>query len=469
MRSRPESPAERDRWPMRNRANAHPFDALVFIPNCDKIVPGMLMAALRLNLPSIFVSGGPMMPGRLADGTKTTYSSGYEFIPKLEQGLCSEEEAMDVENNTCPGCGSCAGMFTANSMNCLTEIIGMGLPGNGTIPAVHAARIRLAKQAGMQIMALLEQDLRPRDIVTEKALKNALHADMALGCSTNTALHLPAIAHEAGLTIDFNEINAISKETPHIVKLAPAGADCLVDLHQAGGLSAVMKDLASYGLFDTSLITCTGKTIAENIKNAKVYDRNVIRDREHAYSPDGGLAILWGNIAPDGAVVKKGAVLPEMMVHEGPARVFDSEEDCITALNSGKIQAGDVIVIRYEGPKGGPGMREMLAPTATLAGLGLDNSVALITDGRFSGASRGAAIGHISPEAAAGGPIGLIEEGDLIRVDIPNNTLELLVDEATLAQRRKTFVPKQKEVAPGYLRRYQRLVTSANTGAVFED
>ena len=450
-------------------ANAHPFDALVFIPNCDKIVPGMLMAALRLNLPSIFVSGGPMMPGRLADGTKTTYSSGYEFIPKLEQGLCSEEEAMDVENNTCPGCGSCAGMFTANSMNCLTEIFGMGLPGNGTIPAVHAARIRLAKQAGMQIMALLEQDLRPRDIVTEKALKNALHADMALGCSTNTALHLPAIAHEAGLTIDFNEINAISKETPHIVKLAPAGADCLVDLHQAGGLSAVMKDLASYGLFDTSLITCTGKTIAENIKNAKVYDRNVIRDREHAYSPDGGLAILWGNIAPDGAVVKKGAVLPEMMVHEGPARVFDSEEDCITALNSGKIQAGDVIVIRYEGPKGGPGMREMLAPTATLAGLGLDNSVALITDGRFSGASRGAAIGHISPEAAAGGPIGLIEEGDLIRVDIPNNTLELLVDEATLAQRRKTFVPKQKEVAPGYLRRYQRLVTSANTGAVFED
>ena len=450
-------------------ANAHPFDALVFIPNCDKIVPGMLMAALRLNLPSIFVSGGPMMPGRLADGTKTTYSSGYEFIPKLEQGLCSEEEAMDVENNTCPGCGSCAGMFTANSMNCLTEIIGMGLPGNGTIPAVHAARIRLAKQAGMQIMALLEQDLRPRDIVTEKALKNALHADMALGCSTNTALHLPAIAHEAGLTIDFNEINAISKETPHIVKLAPAGADCLVDLHQAGGLSAVMKDLASYGLFDTSLITCTGKTIAENIKNAKDYDRNVIRDREHAYSPDGGLAILWGNIAPDGAVVKKGAVLPEMMVHEGPARVFDSEEDCITALNSGKIQAGDVIVIRYEGPKGGPGMREMLAPTATLAGLGLDNSVALITDGRFSGASRGAAIGHISPEAAAGGPIGLIEEGDLIRVDIPNNTLELLVDEATLAQRRKTFVPKQKEVAPGYLRRYQRLVTSANTGAVFED
>ena len=450
-------------------ANAHPFDALVFIPNCDKIVPGMLMAALRLNLPSIFVSGGPMMPGRLAEGTKTTYSSGYEFIPKLEQGLCSEEEAMDVENNTCPGCGSCAGMFTANSMNCLTEIIGMGLPGNGTIPAVHAARIRLAKQAGMQIMALLEQDLRPRDIVTEKALKNALHADMALGCSTNTALHLPAIAHEAGLTIDFNEINAISKETPHIVKLAPAGADCLVDLHQAGGLSAVMKDLASYGLFDTSLITCTGKTIAENIKNAKVYDRNVIRDREHAYSPDGGLAILWGNIAPDGAVVKKGAVLPEMMVHEGPARVFDSEEDCITALNSGKIQAGDVIVIRYEGPKGGPGMREMLAPTATLAGLGLDNSVALITDGRFSGASRGAAIGHISPEAAAGGPIGLIEEGDLIRVDIPNNTLELLVDEATLAQRRKTFVPKQKEVAPGYLRRYQRLVTSANTGAVFED
>lgn len=450
-------------------ANAHPFDALVFIPNCDKIVPGMLMAALRLNLPSIFVSGGPMLPGKLANGRTVTLSNAYEFVPQLERGDFSKEEEMNVENNTCPGCGSCAGMFTANSMNCLTEIIGMGLPGNGTIPAIHAGRIRLAKEAGMQIMDLLEKDIRPRDIVTEKSLQNALHADMTLGCSTNTALHLPAIAHEAGLTVDFNEINRISKETPHLVKLAPAGPDCLVDLHEAGGLPAVMKDLASYGLFDTSLITCTGKTIAENIKDAKVLNRDIIRDREHAYSPDGGLAVLWGNIAPDGAIVKKGAVLPEMLVHEGPARVFESEEACIDALTEGKIKPGDVIVIRYEGPKGGPGMREMLAPTATLAGLGLDSSVALITDGRFSGASRGASIGHISPEAAAGGPIGLIEEGDIIAIDMNNNTLNVKVDEATLAKRRETFVPKVKEVAPGYLKRYQKLVTSANTGAVFMD
>ena len=450
-------------------AKAHPFDALVFIPNCDKIVPGMLMASLRLNLPSIFVSGGPMMPGKLMDGAKTTYSNGYEFIPKLEQGLCTQEEAMDVENNTCPGCGSCAGMFTANSMNCLTEIIGMGLPGNGTIPAVHAGRIRLAKEAGMKIMEILEKDLRPRDIITEKSLKNALHADMALGCSTNTALHLPAIAHEAGLTINFEDINKISKETPHLVKLAPAGADCLVDLDEAGGLSALMKELESYGLFDTSLITCTCRTVAENIKNAKVRNRDVIRSRETAYSPDGGLAVLWGNIAPDGAIVKKGAVLPEMIVHKGPARVFDSEEDCIEAMTAGKIVSGDVIVIRYEGPKGGPGMREMLAPTATLAGLGLDKSVALITDGRFSGASRGAAIGHISPEAAAGGPIGLIEEGDIISIDMNNNTLNVEVDETVLAKRRENFRPVVKDVPNGYLRRYRELVTSANTGAVFRD
>lgn len=450
-------------------ANAHPFDALVFIPNCDKIVPGMLMAAMRLNIPSIFVSGGPMMPGKLMDGSKTTYSSGYEFIPKLEKGLCTAEEAMDVENNTCPGCGSCAGMFTANSMNCLTEIIGMGLPGNGTIPAVNSGRIRLAKEAGMKVMELLEKDIKPRDIVTDKALKNALHMDMALGCSTNTALHLPAIAHEAGLTMDFNDINKISKETPQLVKLAPAGADCLVDLEEAGGLSAVIKELEEYGLFDTSLMTCTGKTIAENIKGAKVRNPQVIRNRETAYSKDGGLAVLWGNIAPDGAVVKKGAVLPEMLVHKGPARVFDREEDCIDAMTEGKIVPGDVIVIRYEGPKGGPGMREMLAPTATLAGLGLDSTVALITDGRFSGGSRGAAIGHISPEAASGGPIGLIEEGDIIAIDMNNNTINVEVDDETLEKRREKFVPVMREVSNGYLKRYRKLVTSANTGAVFED
>ena len=450
-------------------ANAHPFDALVFIPNCDKIVPGMLMAAMRLNIPSIFVSGGPMMPGKLMDGTKTTYSSGYEFIPKLEKGLCTAEEAMDVENNTCPGCGSCAGMFTANSMNCLTEIIGMGLPGNGTIPAVNSGRIRLAKEAGMKVMELLEKDIKPRDIVTDKALKNALHMDMALGCSTNTALHLPAIAHEAGLAMDFNDINKISKETPQLVKLAPAGADCLVDLEEAGGLSAVIKELEEYGLFDTSLMTCTGKTIAENIKGAKVRNPQVIRNKETAYSKDGGLAVLWGNIAPDGAVVKKGAVLPEMLVHKGPARVFDREEDCIDAMTEGKIVPGDVIVIRYEGPKGGPGMREMLAPTATLAGLGLDSTVALITDGRFSGGSRGAAIGHISPEAASGGPIGLIEEGDIIAIDMNNNTINVEVDDETLAKRREKFVPVIREVSNGYLKRYRKLVTSANTGAVFED
>ena len=450
-------------------ANAHPFDALVFIPNCDKIVPGMLMAAMRLNIPSIFVSGGPMMPGKLMDGSKTTYSSGYEFIPKLEKGLCTAEEAMDVENNTCPGCGSCAGMFTANSMNCLTEIIGMGLPGNGTIPAVNSGRIRLAKEAGMKVMELLEKDIKPRDIVTDKALKNALHMDMALGCSTNTALHLPAIAHEAGLTMDFNDINKISKETPQLVKLAPAGADCLVDLEEAGGLSAVIKELEEYGLFDTSLMTCTGKTIAENIKGAKVRNPQVIRNRETAYSKDGGLAVLWGNIAPDGAVVKKGAVLPEMLVHKGPARVFDREEDCIDAMTEGKIVPGDVIVIRYEGPKGGPGMREMLAPTATLAGLGLDSTVALITDGRFSGGSRGAAIGHISPEAASGGPIGLIEEGDIIAIDMNNNTINVEVDDETLAKRHEKFVPVMREVSNGYLKRYRKLVTSANTGAVFED
>jgi dihydroxy-acid dehydratase len=406
-------------------AMAHPFDALVFIPNCDKIVPGMLMAALRLNIPSIFVSGGPMMPGRLKDGTKTTLSNAFEFVGKIGKNECTEEEIMDVEDNSCPGCGSCAGMFTANSMNCMTEVIGMGLPGNGTIPAVHAGRIRLAKHAGMKVMELLEKNICPRDIVTEKSLKNALHADMALGCSTNTVLHLPAIAHAAGVKIDFEEINRISKETPHLVKLSPAGKDCLVDLNDAGGISAVIKELEEYGLFDTSLITCTGKTVAENIANAKVLDDDIIRTKENAYSPDGGLAILWGNIAKDGAVVKKGAVLPEMMVHEGPAKVYNSEEESIEAILAGKVVSGDVVVIRYEGPKGGPGMREMLAPTSAIAGMGLDSSVALITDGRFSGASRGASIGHVSPEAAAGGMIGIIEDGDIISIDITKISLSL--------------------------------------------
>lgn len=449
-------------------AMAHPFDALVFIPNCDKIVPGMIMASLRLNIPSIFVSGGPMMPGKTMDGKKITLSNAFEVVGALGKEGVTEEHLKDVEDNACPGCGSCAGMFTANSMNCMTEVIGLGLPGNGTIPAISAARIRLAKEAGMKIMELLDKNICPRDIVTEKSLRNALHADMALGCSTNTILHLPAIAHAADIAVDFEDINKISKETPHLVKLSPAGSDCLVDLNDAGGISAVLKELADYGLFDTSLITCTGKTVGENITNARVLDTNVIRSKETAYSPDGGLAILWGNIGPDGAVVKKGAVLPEMLVHEGPAKVFNSEEESIEAILNDKVVAGDVVVIRYEGPKGGPGMREMLAPTASLAGKGLDNSVALITDGRFSGASKGASIGHISPEAAAGGVIGIIQDGDIISIDIPNNKLELKLDAAEIEKRMANFKPMLKEVPQGYLRRYRDLVTSANTGAVFK-
>lgn len=449
-------------------AMAHPFDALVFIPNCDKIVPGMLMAALRLNVPSIFVSGGPMMPGRTTDGNKITLSNAFEVVGAIGKEGITQEVLDDVENNACPGCGSCAGMFTANSMNCMTEVIGLGLPGNGTVPAISAARIRLAKEAGMKIMELLEKKICPRDIVTEKTLKNALHADMALGCSTNTILHLPAIAHAAGLKVDFEEINKISKETPHLVKLSPAGVDCLVDLNEAGGISAVMKELAKNGLFDTDVITCTGRTVEENIADARILDTNVIRSKETAYSPDGGLAILWGNIAPDGAVVKKGAVLPEMLVHEGPAKVFNSEEESIEAILNDKVVAGDVVVIRYEGPKGGPGMREMLAPTASLAGKGLDNCVALITDGRFSGASKGASIGHVSPEAAAGGVIGIIQDGDIISIDMLNNKLELKVDAAEIERRKADFTPILKEVPEGYLRRYRDMVTSANTGAVFK-
>ncbi|MGI6585588.1 MAG: dihydroxy-acid dehydratase [Gracilibacteraceae bacterium] len=449
-------------------AMAHPFDALVFVPNCDKIVPGMLMAALRLNIPSIFVSGGPMMPG-YSNGKKLTVSNAFEAVGAAGANNINEDEINSIEDYSCPGCGSCAGMFTANSMNCMTEVIGLGLPGNGTIPAVNAARIRLAKEAGMKIMELLEKNIRPRDIVTEDSLHNALTADMALGCSTNTVLHLPAIAHSAGIKVNLNDFNKVSKATPHLVKLSPAGPDTLFDLWQAGGLPALMKELDEYGLIKTNCITVTGKTVAENIKGACVKNPEVIRTRDKAYSPDGGLAVLWGNLAPDGAVVKKGAVLPEMMVHSGPARVFNSEEECMEAIMGGRITAGDVIVVRYEGPKGGPGMREMLTPTSAIAGMGLDSTVALITDGRFSGASRGASIGHISPEAAAGGLIGIVEEGDIISIDIPNNKLELLVDEKTIAERKAKFVPLEKPVPNGYLKRYRNMVTSANTGAVFEE
>lgn len=449
-------------------AMAHPFDALVFVPNCDKIVPGMIMAALRLNIPCIFVSGGPMMPGYYGN-KKMTLSNAFEAVGAAGVNKITEKDMRDIEDYCCPGCGSCAGMFTANSMNCMTEVIGLGLPGNGTIPAVNAARIRLAKEAGMKVMELLEKNIRPRDIVTAESLHNALTADMALGCSTNTVLHLPAIAHAAGIKINLEDINEISKATPHLVKLSPAGPDCLVDLWQAGGISAVLKELGEYGLLRTDCITVTGKTVSENIKDACVIDPNVIRTRENAYSPDGGLAILWGNLAPDGAVVKKGAVLPEMMVHKGPARVYNSEEECMEAIMGGKVTAGDVVVVRYEGPKGGPGMREMLSPTSSIAGMGLDSTVALITDGRFSGASRGASIGHISPEAAAGGLIGIVEEGDIISIDIPNNRLELLVDEETIAERRAKFVPLKKPVSIGYLKRYREMVTSANTGAIFKE
>ncbi len=449
-------------------AMAHPFDALVFVTNCDKIVPGMLMAALRLNIPSIFISGGPMMPGYY-EGEKLTLSNTFEAVGAAEANKISKETLMDIENHSCPGCGSCAGMFTANSMNCMTEVIGLGLPGNGTIPAIDAARFRLAKEAGMKVMELLEKNIRPRDIVTAASLHNALTADMALGCSTNTVLHLPAIAHAAGIKINLEDINNISKATPHLVKLSPAGPDCLVDLWHAGGLPAVLKELDKYGLLNTDCMTVTGKTVAENIKDAQIVDPAIIKTKDDAYSPDGGLAILWGNLAPDGAVVKKGAVLPEMMVHKGPAKVFDSEEECVEAITSGKVVKGDVVVIRYEGPKGGPGMREMLAPTSVIAGMGLDRDVALITDGRFSGASRGASIGHISPEAAAGGLIGLVENGDIISIDIPNNKLELLVDDKTIDERKSNFAPIEKPVPYGYLRRYRNMVTSANTGAVLKD
>ena len=448
-------------------ANAHPFDGLVFIPNCDKIVPGMLMAALRLNLPAIFCSGGPMLPGR-ANGKKVALTDAFEAPGAVRTGKMTEEEAEDIVEHSCPGCGSCAGMFTANSMNCMTELLGMGLPGNGTIPAVESQRLILAKHAGMRVMDLVRDDIRPRDIITEKAIKNGLAADMALGCSTNTMLHLPAICHEAGIPFDLRGVNAISDAVPHLVKLNPAGVHCLVDLNNAGGLSAVMKRLDELGLIDPTARTVDG-TWADRIARAEIKDADVIRDRAHAYSQTGGLAILYGNLAPDGAVVKKGAVLPEMLVHTGPAKCFDSEEDCCAGLYAGKVVSGDVVVVRYEGPKGGPGMREMLTPTGAIAGMGLDSTCALITDGRFSGVSRGASIGHISPEAAAGGLLAYVRDGDQIAIDIPNHSIRLLVSEEEIAKRKTETVPQPPKQVSGYLKRYRAMVSSANLGAILDN
>lgn len=450
-------------------ATAHPFDALVFVPNCDKIVPGMLMAAARINIPSIFISGGPMLAGRIPGDSScgTSLSVMFEKVGTHAAGLLSDEQLLAYEDNACPTCGSCSGMFTANSMNCLTEAIGMGLPGNGTVPAVYSARDRLAKEAGYQIMELLKNNVRPLDIMTEKAFANALAVDMALGCSTNTMLHLPAIAHEAGVDLDIFMANDISAKVPNLCHLAPAGEHHIEDLYAAGGVLAVMHELGKAGLLDPSLPTVSGKSIGELYEQAHVYDHEVIRPIEQPFSPMGGIAVLRGNLAPDGAVVKRSAVDGKMLVHEGPARVFESEEASIEAIFSGKIKAGDVIVIRYEGPKGGPGMREMLSPTSAIAGMGLDKDVALLTDGRFSGATRGASIGHVSPEAAEGGPIGLVEEGDRIRIDIPKGTLEVLVDEQVLAERRKHWVCKESEIQTGYLARYAKQVSSASTGAIF--
>ena len=446
-------------------ATAHAFDGLVFIPNCDKVVPGMLMAAARLNLPAVFVSGGPMLAGKW-QGKTIDLNSVFEAVGAHAVGKIDDCELWNIETNACPGCGSCSGMFTANSMNCLTETIGMGLPGNGTIPAIHGARVRLAKEAGIKVMEMVERDIRPLDIMNEKTFRNALTMDMALGCSTNTVLHLPAIAHEAGVKIDLNLVNEVSSSTPQICKLAPAGHHHIEDLDAAGGIQAVIKRLAEQDLFYLNNVTVTGVTAAENIKKAQILDDTVIRPLDEPYGKQGGLAILRGNIAPDGAVVKQGAVAPAMLVHEGPARVFEGEEEAVAALYDGKIKAGDVVVIRYEGPKGGPGMREMLTPTSAVQGMGLGESVALLTDGRFSGATRGAAIGHISPEAAEGGLIGLIEEGDLISIDIPNKKLELKVDDATIAERAQHRVIPEPKIKSGYLGKYAGRVTSASTGAI---
>ena len=445
---------------------AHQFDGLVMIPNCDKNVPGLLMAAARLNIPTIFCSGGPMLAGTMNDGRRTCLSHMFEAVGAYHAGTLDEEGVREYTENACPTCGSCSGMYTANSMNCLTEAIGMALRGNGTIPAVYSARLRLAKHTGMKIMELIEKDIRPRDIMTQAAFRNAETVDMALGCSTNTMLHLPAIAHEAGIEIDLDESNAISARTPNLCHLAPAGEAYMEDLERAGGVYAVMKELTRKGLLDTSLITATGKTVAENLEGVVNRNEQVIRPIDKPFSPSGGIAVLKGNLAPDGCVVKQSAVAPEMMKHEGPARVFNSEEEAIAAIYAKKIVAGDVVVIRYEGPKGGPGMREMLNPTSAICGMGLGESVALITDGRFSGATRGASIGHVSPEAASGGTIALVEEGDIIAIDIPGCSIELKVSDEELTRRRANWVCPEPKVKTGYLARYAKLVSSADKGAI---
>jgi len=447
---------------------AHPFDALVMIPNCDKIIPGMLMAALRLNIPTIFISGGPMMAGTL-EGKTVDLISVFEGVGRVKTRQMKEQYLKALEDCACPGCGSCSGMYTANSMNCVTEALGLGLPGNGTVPAVQAARQRLAKQAGMKIMELLDKDIRPRDIATLKAFKNAIAVDMALGCSTNTVLHIPAIAHEAGIKLDLDLFNDISRKTPNLCKLSPAGQHHLEDLDMAGGIQAVMKEISQLGVINLNVMTVTGKTVGKNLKDARVLNQVVIRPLDKPYTKEGGIAILRGNLAPDGAVVKQSAVAENMLVNEGRARVFDSEDDAIASILGGKIKPGDIVVIRYEGPKGGPGMREMLGPTSAIAGMGLDTTVALLTDGRFSGGTRGAAIGHISPEAAEGGPIGLIKEGDIIAIDIPKKTITLKVSPEELKKRQAKFKPRPPAIKSGYLVRYARMVTSASTGAIFKD
>ncbi len=449
-------------------AMAHPFDALVMIPNCDKIIPGMLMAALRLNIPTIFISGGPMLAGKLK-GKAIDLISVFEGVGKVKAGKISQKELNAIEDCACPGCGSCSGMYTANSMNCVTEAIGLGLPGNGTVLAVHAARRRLAKEAGMKIMQLLKKDIKPRDIATLEAFKNAIAVDMALGCSTNTVLHIPAIAHEAGIKLDLDLFNEISKKTPNLCKLSPAGAHHIEDFDAAGGIQALMKRISPLGVINAKALTVSGKTVGENIKSAAVLDDDVIRTLGNPYTKEGGLAILRGNIAPGGGVVKQSAVAENMLVNEGKARVFDAEDDAIKAILGGKIKSGDIVVIRYEGPKGGPGMREMLGPTSAIAGMGLDTTVALLTDGRFSGGTRGAAIGHISPEAAEGGTIGLVKEGDIIAIDIPKKKITLKVSPEELKKRKKEWKPKAPAITTGYLARYAKLVTSASTGAVFKD
>ena len=449
-------------------ATAHPFDALVFIPNCDKIIPGMLMAALRLNIPAIFISGGPMLAGKLA-GKPVDLISVFEGVGAVKAKRITQSELKKLEDCACPGCGSCSGMYTANSMNCVTEALGLGLPGNGTIPAVHAARHRLAKYAGMKIMELYKKNIKPRDIATLAAFKNAIAVDMALGCSTNTVLHIPAIAHEAGINLDLNLFNEISEKTPNLCKLSPAGTHHIEDFDSAGGIQAVMKVIGTLGVIDKKALTATGKTVEANIKSAAVLDDTVIRPLKNPYSQQGGIAILRGNLAPDGAVVKQSAVAAAMQKNEGRARVFDCEDNAIAAILDGQIKDGDIVIIRYEGPKGGPGMREMLGPTSAIVGMGLDKTVALLTDGRFSGGTQGAAIGHISPEAAEGGPIALVKEGDIIAIDIPAKILELKVSDKELEKRRKALKPFKPAITSGYLARYARLVTSASTGAIFKD